>query len=246
MFKVVFVLRLKYLGMKMDEKKLKYSILYVEDDKTVRENYVRYLNRFYDVIYEASTAEDAYRIFKSKKPNILIIDINLPGKSGIEFLRDIRAFDHSAKAIMLTSMSDVDTLIRASELKLTKYLVKPISRDELKDALIIAVKEIVNYTTYANRVVHIQDELYWDQDREKLMVEGQEIFLTRKERELLIVLFSNVDNVVSSEDIIYELWYDYDSAKITSLKTLVKGLRKKLPHNFIKNVFGIGYKVETC
>ena len=229
----------------MSEVKSKYSILYVEDDIAVRENYVKYLKRFYKVIYEASNAVEAYEIFKSKKPNILLIDIDLPGKSGIEFLRSIRAFDHSVKAIMLTAMSDVESLMSASELKLTKYLVKPISRDELKDALAVAVKEIVSYTTYANRIIHIQNELYWDQDREKLIAEGQEIFLTRKERELLILLFANVNSVVTSEDIIYELWYDYDSSKMTSLKTLVKTLRKKLPQNFVKNVFGIGYKIEV-
>ncbi|SFV55677.1 Putative two-component response regulator [hydrothermal vent metagenome] len=229
----------------MNEIKSKYSILYVEDDDAVRDNYINYLKRFYEVVYGASNAEDAYQIFKSKKPNILVIDINLPGKSGIEFLQSVRAFDHSVKAIMLTAMSDVDTLMHASELKLTKYLVKPISRDELKDALSVAVKEIVDYTTYANRVIHIQDELYWDQDREKLIAEGQEIFLTRKERALLRLLFANVNNVVTSEDIIYELWYDYDDAKIIAFKTLVKTLRKKLPQNFIKNVFGIGYKVEV-
>ncbi|HFB53823.1 MAG TPA: response regulator transcription factor [Sulfurimonas autotrophica] len=229
----------------MSEIKSEYSLLYVEDDKAVRENYVTYLKRFYQIIYEASNAEDAYQIFKNKKPDILVIDINLPGKSGIEFLRDVRSFDHSVKAIMLTAMSDVETLMSASELKLTKYLVKPISRDELKDALGIAVQEIVNYTTYANRIIHIQDELYWDRDKEKLIAEGHEIFLTRKERELLVLLFANVNSVVSSEDIIYELWYDYDSSKMTSLKTLVKTLRKKLPQNFVKNVFGIGYKVEV-
>ncbi len=229
----------------MGEAKLKYTILYVEDDQAVRENYVNYLKRFYKVVYEASCAKDAYQIFKSKKPDILLIDINLPDKSGIEFLQDVRVFDHSVKAIMLTAMSDVETLMNASELKLTKYLVKPISRDELKDALCVAVKEIVEFTTYANRIIHIQDELYWDRDKEKLIVQGQEVFLTRKERELLVFLFANANNVVTSEDIIYELWYDYDNLKMASLKTLVKTLRKKLPQNFIKNIFGIGYKVEV-
>jgi DNA-binding response OmpR family regulator len=228
----------------MSDDKAKYSILYVEDDDVVRENYLNYLKRFYETVYEASNAEDAYHIYKNKKPNILLVDIRLPGKSGIEFLQSIRKYDHSVRAVMLTAMSDVTTLLDVSELKLTKYLVKPISRHELKDALEIAVKEIVDFTTYANRVVHIKDDLYWDQDKEKLIAEGKEIFLTRKEREFLALLFSHVNNVIKSEDIIYELWYDYDSSKTTSLKTLVKTLRKKLPQNFIKNVFGIGYKVE--
>jgi DNA-binding response OmpR family regulator len=229
----------------MENEKFKYSILYIEDDVALRENYVAYLKRFYETVYEAANAEDAYEIYKTKKPNILIIDIQLPGKSGIEFLREIRKFDHSIKAIMLTAMSDVTTLVDATELKLTKYLVKPISRGELKDTLEMAVKEIINYTTYANRVVHIKNSLYWDQDKEKLISEGKEIFLTRKERELLALLFFNLNNIVKSEDIIYELWYDYDSTKISSLKTLVKTLRKKLPENLIKNVFGIGYRIEV-
>jgi len=229
----------------MNQEKSKYSVLYVEDDDGVRENYVAFLSRFYENVYEASNAEEAYEIYKQKKPNILLIDINLPQKSGIEFLQDVRQYDHSTRAIMLTAMSDVDTLVSASELKLTKYLIKPISRNELKDVLETAVSEIVNYTTYANRVIHIQDSAYWDQDKEKLIVDGQEVFLTRKERALLALLISNMNKVVKSEDIIYELWYDYDNAKIASLKTLVKTLRKKVPENFVKNVFGIGYKIEV-
>jgi len=229
----------------MNTDKLQYSLLYVEDDKDVRENYVAYLRRFYENVYEAENAEDAYAIYKEKKPNILVIDINLPAKSGIELLQDIRQFDYTTKAIMLTAMSDVDTLVSATELKLTKYLIKPISRDELKSVLELAVHEIINFTTYANRIIHMQGSYYWDQDKEKLIFEGKEIFLTRKERELLSLLFSHVNSVVKSEDIIYELWYDDDSSKASSLKTLVKTLRKKLPDNFIKNVFGIGYKIEV-
>jgi len=229
----------------MNDEKAKYSILYVEDDNAVRENYVNYLKRFYEFVYEASNAEDAYEIYKNKKPNILLIDIKLPGKSGIELLQMIREYDHSVRAVMLTALSDVETLLDVSGLKLTKYLVKPISRDELKDALELAVKEIVEFTTSSNKIIHIKDSLYWEQDNEKLVIEGKEIFLTRKEREFLTLLFSNVNNVVKSEDISYELWYDYDDSKTASLKTLVKTLRKKLPENFIKNVFGIGYKVEV-
>jgi len=228
----------------MNKEKYKYSILYVEDDEAVRTNYVTYLGRFFENIYEAADAQSAHKIYKEKKPDILVIDIQLPGKSGIEFLGEIREFDHSVRAIMLTAMSDVDTLVSASELKLTKYLVKPISRDELKSALESAIDEIINYTTYSNRVIHIKESCYWDQDKEKLIYQDKEVFLTRKERELLTLLFSNINRVFKSEDIIYELWYDFDNSKISSLKTLVKTLRKKLPEGTIKNVFGIGYTIE--
>ncbi len=228
----------------MDKDKFKYKILYIEDDDTVRANYVSFLQRSFDFIYEAANAEDAYEIYKKHKIDILLVDIQLPVQSGIDFLRAIRKENHSIRAIMLTGMNDVETLINASELKLTKYLVKPISRDELQEALELAVDEIINYTTYANRIIHIKDSCYWDQDREKLIYHDKEVFLTRKERELLVLLFSHINKVYNSEDIIFELWYDYDNLKIASLKTLVKNLRKKLPPDVIKNVFGIGYIIE--
>jgi len=166
----------------MSDEKLAYSILYVEDEEEIRENYVQYLQRFYTNIFQAKTAEEAYKIYKNKKPDILIVDIRLPGKSGIEFLRDIRESDQSIKAIVLTAMSDIDTLVNATELKLTKYLIKPIARNELKEAIEQAVKEIVDYTTYANRIIYVNDSMHWDKDKEKLIFNGKEIFFTRKEK----------------------------------------------------------------
>ncbi len=230
---------------KMSADKFKYTVLYVEDDDIVRENYVNYFERFFSHVYQAASAEKALEIYKKIKPDILVIDIQLPKKSGLEFLKEIREHNHAVRAIMLTAMSDVQTLMDATELKLTKYLVKPIARDELSEALKMAMDEIINFTTYTNRVIHIRESCYWDNDREKLIYDDKDVFLTRKERELLVLLFSNVKKVFSSEDIIYELWYDYDPSKIASLKTLIKNLRKKLPPDTIKNVFGVGYTVEV-
>ena len=228
----------------MQTTKLDYTLLYLEDEEIVRKNYVNYLGRYFETIYEASSAEEASKIYKENKIDIMIIDINLPQKDGVTFLKEIREFDHNVKAIMLTAKSDIETLLKATELKLTKYLVKPISRDELKSALDIAIEEIVNYTVQANKIIRISEICHWDCDREQLHYRDKDIELTKKERDLLSYLFSDPQRVFSSEDIIFELWYDYDNQKISSLKTLVKTLRRKIPEGMIKNVFGIGYKVE--
>ncbi len=241
----VLVLQSRYQGIKMSDEKYRHSVLYVEDDAVVRANYISYLSRFFETVYEADSAEKAYQIYKDKFPDILIIDIKLPQKSGIDFLNEIRKFDHATRAIMLTALCDVETLMSASELKLTRYLVKPISRDELKNAFDLAINEIIHYTTYSNRIIQLKGSCYWNQDKEKLIHQDKEVFLTRKERDLLVLLFSNINRVYKSEDIIYELWYDYDMSKISSLKTLIKTLRKKLPNDTIKNVFGTGYTIET-
>jgi len=231
--------------MSSDEKK-GYSVLYVEDNENVLQNYAEFMRRYFENVYTATNAHEAMEIYKQEKPKILLIDIALDEEaSGIDFLRKIREHDHNTRAIMLTGLSDVETLLEATELKLTKYLVKPILRDELKNALEMAVKELENFAIQPRKVMHLKDNCFWDYEKETLFWNNKEVALTRKERELLKLLFSNVSKVFSAEDIIFELWYDYDQLKIASLKTLVKTLRKKIPEGTIKNVFGVGYKIDA-
>lgn len=219
-----------------------YDLLYVEDEKEVRSNYVEYLERYFHHVYEASNAEEALNIYKSERPEILIVDIDLPGKSGIDFLREIRQNDHTTKAIMLTAKSDVKTLLNATELKLTRYLVKPVSRGDLQEAIALAKEELKNYTVQTNSIVQMKESYYWDNENQKLFQENKEQTLTKKEIELLNLLLSNPNKTFSIDDIIFELWYDADESKTDSLKTLVKNLRRKLPKDSVKNIFGVGYR----
>jgi len=228
----------------MNKEALLYDLLYVEDEEEVRKNYIEYLGRFFNHIYEASTAEEAYKIYEKKRPSILVVDINLPGMSGIEFMKKVRAHDHITKAIMLTANSDVETLLNASELKLTKYLVKPVSREDLKDALHLVLNEIRDYTTIPNKIIQLKEACYWDQENKKLLKEASECILSKNEIELLSLLFSNVNRTFSVDDIVFELWYDAEEPKNDALKTLIKNLRRKLPKDTIKNVFGVGYRIS--
>ncbi|WP_428739017.1 response regulator transcription factor [Sulfurimonas sp.] len=221
-----------------------YDLLYVEDEIDVRGHYVEYLERFFRNVYEAANAKEALEVYKNKKPAILIVDINLPDKSGIEFLQEIRKYDQTTKAIMLTANSDVQTLLNATELKLTKYLVKPVSRADLKEAIALAQEELSNYTVVANKIVKMKDSFCWDKKKQVLLHGNEQQHLTKKERELLTLLFSDINRIFSVDDIVYELWYDSNIYGDNALKTLIKGLRKKLPEGSIKNIFGVGYKIE--
>ena len=72
-----------------------YKILLVEDEKAIKENYVTYLKMFFSEVYEAEDGEKAYDIYKQKKPDIMIVDINIPKLSGLELLRKIRENDYN-------------------------------------------------------------------------------------------------------------------------------------------------------
>lgn len=224
--------------------KYRYDILFIEDEVDVRKNYVHYLKRYFENVYEVGTLKEAHKLYKEKRPSILIVDINLPDGTGIEFLAKIRESDHTVRAIMLTAMSSVEILLDATELKLTKYLIKPVCREGLREALENAVEELHSFTTYSNNKILLKDSFYWDKNTKQLFKDNIEQMLTNKERALLTLLFSDIKQTFTTEDIIFELWYDVDSSKVASLKTIIKKLRKKLPDGTIKNVFGVGYKIE--
>lgn len=231
----------------MNEVLKPYSILFVEDEKDIRENYVNYLKMFYKKVYEAEDGEDGYETYKNYKPDILIIDINLPKVNGLDMLKMVRKHDYNVKAIMLTAHSNVDYLLKATELKLTKYLVKPISRDELEGALSFAIDEIVNFDIKAKRVVGIKNSCVWYYDLKELRCSDIEVPLTKREVNILTLLFDNLDKTVSYDEIMYGIWDNFEddiSTIKTAIKTLIKNLRKKLPDNTILNVYGIGYKIE--
>ncbi|MCK9491470.1 MAG: response regulator transcription factor [Sulfurimonas sp.] len=227
----------------MNELKNAYTILFVEDEKEIRQNYVIYLKKYFMDVYEAADGVMAYEIYKSKKPDIMIVDINLPKLNGIEFLKKVRELDHTTKAIMLTAHADVNYLLEATSLKLTKYLIKPISRNDLKEALNLAITELDKYEVSSKKILFLKDGYSWNYKTQEL--KGQySIALTDKERQLLQLFFSNVNIIYSYDDIIITIWNDYEGDKISALKTIIKNLRKKLPKDTIKNIFGVGYKIE--
>jgi len=225
----------------MDNKK-KYNILFVEDEKEIRENYTRYLKRHFLNIYEASDGESGYKIYKEKKPDIMILDINLPNMNGLELLRKIRVTDQNVKVIMLTAYADTKYLLDAVELKLVKYLIKPISRKELKEALDLAVNEFSKFDVISKEIINLNDGFTWNCKNKELFQNDEEILLTNKEQKIVSLLFANTNNVLTYDDIITEVWDSFENDKQEALKTIVKNIRKKLPKDTIKNVFGIGYK----
>ena len=79
----------------------RYNVLFIEDEKDIRDNYTKYLKRHFLNVYEAVDGEDGYRIYKDKKPEIMIVDINLPKLNGLDLVKKIRQEDQSVKIIML-------------------------------------------------------------------------------------------------------------------------------------------------
>lgn len=129
-----------------------YSILYAEDDKEVRKNYVIYLESYFDKIYEADNGKDALIIYKDRKPDILLLDISMPLMNGIDTIKRIREVDNTTPIIILSAHSDKEFLFDAIKLNLVDYLVKPINRSEFKLIIEKTLENLESNTEEKKRV----------------------------------------------------------------------------------------------
>jgi len=101
-----------------------YSILYAEDEEATRLNYTRYLERIFETVHAVPDGEAALAAYHIYRPDILLLDINMPRRNGLEVAKAIRTQDKTTRIIILTAHLERDKLLFATELGLTKYLPK--------------------------------------------------------------------------------------------------------------------------
>lgn len=222
-----------------------YTILFVEDELITRKNYVAYLKMLFKEVYEAEDGNKAYNIYKNKRPDIMIIDINIPKLNGLELLRKIRENDFTTKAIMLTAHTDKNFLLDATSLKLTKYLVKPVSRKDLKETLELTIEELLKYNVSLVNKIELAENYSWNIELKDLKFHNQSIELTNKERLFLDLLFSHRNRVFTHNEIFDYVWEFDQDISLHGLRNIVKRVRKKLPQDTIVNIFNEGYKINV-
>lgn len=221
-----------------------YKILFVEDESAIRQNYITYLKMFFVEVFEASNGEDAYNLYKLKNPDILIVDINIPKLNGLELLKKIRENDLRTKAIIMTAYSDKVFLLEAITLKLTKYLIKPVNRKDLKEALELVIDELLSYNIQSIQKIELPQKYSWDLNIKELRHYDKIVELTSKERLFLELLLSKKNRVFTYDEIFEYVWNFEDEININGLKNMVKRLRKKVPSDLILNIFNEGYKIN--
>ncbi len=220
-----------------------YSVLVIEDDEITLEIIVKCINEDF-IVYKGNSAEDGYQKYLEKKPDIIICDLNLPFMNGIELLKKIRVQDKNVRMIISSSKNDVQTLLDASELGLSKYLIKPISKKKISLALNESIEQLKNYRVVDLQKIEISNNIIWDKDKFELTQDGEIIELSPKEKMMLDFLLKRANTTRTYEEILANVW-EYESVDKTSLKTTATNIRKKIPSLELKNIYGIGYCINT-
>jgi len=216
------------------------KLLYVEDEEDIRKYAMKYFNRIFDNTYEASSVNEAFKIFKEKRPQIVITDIKMQELSGIELLKKIRQIDENCQLIILSAFLDTQYLLDAIELNLVKYLTKPIDDEEMYSVLEQCANKILRNS---ETKFFFNQDCYFDLDKKELLNENNLIKLAKNEAELLDILCSNESRTISYQEIQNRIWYDSFMSD-NALRVLVKRLRKKLPKDILENIPKIGYKIR--
>ena len=223
----------------MESKFLNLTLLYVEDDEIIRQNAVEYLSDYFKEVYQAKDGQEGIEYFEVYKPDIIISDIEMPRLNGLDMAQKIRKKDKSIPIMISTAYTDTPYMLKAVELQLIKYIVKPISSKKLQEALNLLLEHL-----NINNIVTIDKQKYYDSLNKCFMIEENIIKLTKKELQLLDLLAKNHHRVVNYEEIETQLWYD-DYMSMDALRALIRTLKKKLQGDYIENVSGFGYRLTV-
>lgn len=224
------------------------KIVIVEDEPSISSVVGLYLRRAgYEVIGYANGLE-ALSAFEHKLPDLIILDIMLPGMDGLSLIRSLR--DHSdVPVIMLTSRSEETDRIAGLELGADDYVVKPFSPQELVSRVRAVLRRTRLPADAAQAGKITSDHLIIDPQTREVFVDGQIVLLTSKEFDLLHYLARYPRQVFTRDQILENIWGLSDYIDPSTVTVHIKRLREKIEKDatspiHLITVWGVGYKFE--
>lgn len=227
----------------------KQKILIVDDDEHIAELISLYLTKeCFDTRIEHD-GQSAITAFKEYMPDVVLLDIMLPGKDGYQVCREIR-MESNVPIIMLSAKTEVFDKVLGLELGADDYMIKPFDSKELVarvKALLRRANQTTSTTTGGAEVVKFPD-LTVNLSNYEVVYKGETLEMAPKEIELLYFLASSPNQVFTREQLLDHIWgYEYIGDTRT-VDVHVKRLREKIKDNdswSLSTVWGIGYKFEV-
>ncbi|NLM45426.1 MAG: response regulator transcription factor [Firmicutes bacterium] len=223
------------------------KILVVDDEKTIVKGLKFALEKEHYEVLAAYDGEEALRLFEEEAPDLIVLDLMLPGVDGFEVCRRIRKKSETPIIMLTARGEDIDKIL-GLELGADDYMTKPFNPRELVARVKAILRRSRNKTNdQANlKVIRLQD-LEIDLFSHKVKVRGKEVDLTSKEFALLSLLASQPGRVFSREQLLEHVWgYDYYGDART-VDVHIRHLREKIEPDpsapeMILTVWGAGYK----
>jgi two-component system, OmpR family, KDP operon response regulator KdpE len=223
-------------------------VLVVDDDSQIRRVMRTTLDAQGYEVTEAGSGERALVFLQTEKYDLVLLDINLPGKTGIETCREIRV-NTSTPIIMLTVRDAAADKIEALDAGAQDYVTKPFSMGEL----LARVRSVLRRAAPAShsRITHLQlGDVEINFESRRVIVAGRQVRLTAKEFDLLLYLATNANKTISHRELLREVWGSEHIYERKYLRVFVNRLRKKIesiPHEpkYLMTEPFVGYRLQT-
>ncbi|MCR1898834.1 response regulator transcription factor [Irregularibacter muris] len=219
-------------------------VLLVEDEKALAAALSKILEKNNIQVDICNDGEEGQILAEKDIYDVIILDIMLPNKSGLEILKDLRTNNHKTPVLFLTARDTVQDRVVGLDSGADDYLIKPFATEELLArlrALVRRPKDLIDdhILEFSNIKLHI--------DKGELEVKGKIKRLTTKETQLLELFLRNPGMVLSKEQILDRVWGVDATAMENSVEIYIHYLRKKLGHKaevMIETVRGMGYVIK--
>ena len=218
------------------------KILIVEDEVKLNKALAQGLQNLRYAVDSAFDGEEGERMARWNNYDLIILDIMMPKRDGIEVCKNLRASFKPVPILMLTAKDSTDDKVTGLDAGADDYLVKPFAFEEL----VARIRSLLRRPPLASSDILELDDLKLDTRTQKVTINDKEIILTLREYGLLEYFLRNYSTVLTRVDLLEHVWdRNYDSLS-NVVDVHLKNLRKKLPKQYakrIQTIWGKGYKL---
>ncbi len=227
----------------------KYKVLVVEDEVNICNLLETILLTNDFQVVTVGTCSNGITMMLSYVPDLVILDLGLPDKDGLEFIKTIRKTD-ATPILVVSARSNENDKVKALDLGANDYITKPFGNAELMARVRAALRN--RRSTEIESVLDgkfVLRDMEIDYARRIVTIAGEEIKLTRTEYNILEVLSQNPGKVLTYASIIRKIWGPTDDGGIKKLQVNMANIRKKLgskpgDNKYIINELGVGYRIS--
>jgi two-component system, OmpR family, KDP operon response regulator KdpE len=220
-------------------------ILVVDDEPAIRKLLRTGLGTQGYAVREAENARRAYESLKAEKPDVVILDLGLPDRNGLDLLRQLRDEGSDVPIVILSSRTDEAGIVQALELGADDYVTKPFGMNELIARVRVAVRHRLQQQ--GERPVFKVGDLTVDLVRRIIKVRGEEVKLSPREYDILRVLVQHAGKVLTHQFIIREVW---GVTELQNLRVHIRQVRQKIEPDpeqpkYLLTETGVGYRLRA-
>jgi DNA-binding response OmpR family regulator len=216
-------------------------IVLVEDQKRLLNSLRRGLEEEGFEVIGGATGEEGFHLATTRSPNVVVLDLMLPGRDGMQVLRDLRSQGHQVPVLILTARDSIEDRVAGLEAGADDYLVKPFAFAEL----VARIRALLRRNLPARETMLRADDLEMDLIGRRVLRGGVEIELSQREFELLEYLLRHKNESVTRDMLSRDVWKEPDGVLTNVIDVCVSAVRKRIERpgqdQLIQTVRGVGY-----